>query len=125
MNAPTAPEAPAPRWTISGDQTTDILANRFWEKALDAIRPLELHDRCEQILHQIIQQGAERMAEQGRTGATDILQAEEHVTKLIGLLRAQAIRLGHPKWLGEDTLQAVTDGARLQARFELWPFWPW
>lgn len=110
---------------MGGDQTADILANRFWERALDAIRPLELHDRCEQILHQIIQQGAERMAEQGRTSDSDILQAEEHVTKLIGLLRAEAILLGHPGWLGEDTLQAVTDGVRRLARFELWPFWPW
>jgi hypothetical protein len=125
MNAPTAPEAPAPRWAISADQTADILANRFWEKALAAIRPLELHDGCEQMLRHITRKGAERMAAQGRTSDTDILQAEEHATKLIGLLRGQAILLGHPAWLGEDTLRAVTDGARLQARFELWPFWPW
>lgn len=124
-NSPPAPTAPRPRRDAGvGSTTADELGNQLWAKVLAATGPLEIHDNCEQQLGAIVQKGAERMFRQGRTTAQDIALAEENIERLVGLMKHQAELLGHPQWLGEDTLGEATKALQVM-RFELWPFWPW
>src|SRR5207248_704501 len=100
------------------------LADKLWYKALETAGPQAIHDDCKQQLHDIIQQGAERMFEENRTTATDLALAEDNIGRLVDLMKHHAELFNHPQWLGEDTLGA-TDNVLRVMRFELWPFWPW
>jgi hypothetical protein len=114
-----APEVPR-RTRISTTELTDQL----WETVLTSVGPLEIRAGCEQQLREIIAQGAKRMALERRTAPDDIGMAEQNLERLIGLMKHNAELLGHPQWLGEDTLLSADSALRLM-RFELWPFWPW
>jgi hypothetical protein len=71
--------------------------------------------------------GVQRMIRQNRVAPPDVTLARANLIKLIGLLKEEAMYLGHPLRLDNNTLKATKKRLRLRAAataFELWPFWP-
>ena len=68
------------------------------------------------------------MIRQDRASPPDVTLAHANLIKFIGLLKKEAMYLGHPLRLDSNTLIATKKRLRLRASttaFELWPFWPY
>lgn len=118
-----APEAPR-RNTSVRKLTAEELGNRLWEKVIVSTIGVDIDKDFDRRLHQILQQGADRMFAERRITPADIALAEKNILHLINTMRKQARLLNHPEWLGEDTLIASEQALKVM-RLELWPFWPW
>jgi hypothetical protein len=90
-------------------------------------------------LRHIIHQGVAQMHADQRLGPRDTTGAAAGLRYLVLALRQQAVLLGHPDWIGEDTLEAVKEEEKRKRAlveptapsahgappaFELYPFWP-
>jgi hypothetical protein len=113
--------APAPDTPYRTGITTQTIGDQLWKKVLLEAGPLEIRDSCQQQLHEIIEQGAERMTLENRLGPADIFTAEENLGRFVGLMKHSAELLGHPQVLGEDTLFAA-DQTLIVLAFRPWPF---
>jgi hypothetical protein len=113
--------APAPDAPYRTGITTRTIGDQLWKKVLLEAGSLEIRDSCEEQLHEIIEQGAERMTVENRVGPADIFTAEQNLGRFVGLMKHNAQLLGHPDWLGEDTLRAA-DEALIVLAFRPWPF---
>jgi hypothetical protein len=103
--------------------TKEELKQRFWQVVLAAAGPVPIKHGCEHHLGSMIDAGLESMFQEGRTGDQDILKADASLKGFIDLMKQQALLLGHPGWLGEDTFEgAGREADRLG--FEFFPFWP-
>jgi hypothetical protein len=101
------------------------LEDVLWFTVLDAAGPLPIHPGCEFDLKAMIAQGVQRMHAEGRTDAAAVHEARQSLRHYVTLMKAQAVMLNHPGFLGEDTKKAVDK--QLDAKpvpFSLWPIWP-
>ena len=76
----------------------------------------------------MISMGVQKMSSEQRLTEQDIALAHASIAKLIAVMKEQAVLLGHPEYLGEDTFGGARGAIAVQrgaaASFELWPFWP-
>jgi hypothetical protein len=95
--------------------------------ALDTMDTVEMDAAFANSLRGWIAIGVQRMIRQDRVSPPDVTLAHVNLIKFIGLLKKEAMYLGHPLRLRSDTLIAAKKRLRLRASataFELWPFWP-
>jgi hypothetical protein len=110
-----------------GYSTDKALSEDLWQIASDTIDTSEMDAAFSSSLRGWITIGVQRMIRQDRVAPPDVTLAHANLIKLIGLLKQEAMYLGHPLRLDNDTLRATKKRLRLRASataFELWPFWP-
>jgi hypothetical protein len=110
-----------------GYLTDKALSENLWQTALDTIETNEMDAAFSNSLRGWIAIGVQRMIRQNRVAPPDVTLAHANLIKFIGLLKKEAMYLGHPLRLENDTLTATKKRLRLRASvttFELWPFWP-
>lgn len=107
--------------------TDKALSEELWQTAMDTIDTSEMAAAFLNSLRGWIAIGVQRMIRQNRVAPPDVTLAHANLTKLIGLLKKEAMYLGHPSRLDSNTLTATKKKLRMRASvtaFELWPFWP-
>jgi hypothetical protein len=107
--------------------TDKRLSEDLWEIALETIDTSEMDAALASSLRGWIAIGVQRMIRQNRVAPPDVTLAHANLRKFIGLLKKEAIYLGHPLSLDTNTLRETKKRLRLRASatvFELWPFWP-
>jgi hypothetical protein len=112
---------------MNGYSTDKVLSEDLWQIALDAMDTIEMDAAFSNYLHGWIAIGVQRMIRQDRASPPDVTLAHANLIKFIGLLKKEAMYLGHPLRLDSNTLIATKKRLRLRASataFELWPFWP-
>jgi hypothetical protein len=110
-----------------GYSTDKVLSEDLWQIALDTMDTVEMDAAFANSLRGWITIGVQRMIRQDRVSPPDVTLAHANLIKFIGLLKKEAMYLGHPLRLRSDTLIAAKKRLRLRASataFELWPFWP-
>jgi len=99
------------------------LQERFWNVLLTEVGPLEIHPGCEGYLRQLVEFGAAQLHASSRLSEDDLEAADANLRRFIELMKEQAVALGHPGSLGEDTFEQA--GRSLDAaKLALFPFWP-
>ena len=110
-----------------GYSTDKALSEDLWQTALDTMDTIEMDAAFSNSLRGWIAIGVQRMIRQNRASPPDVTLAHGNLIKFIGLLKKEAIYLGHPLSLDTNTLRETKKRLRLRASatvFELWPFWP-
>jgi hypothetical protein len=110
-----------------GYSTDKVLSEELWQIALETMDTIEMDAAFSNSLRGWIAIGVQRMIRQDRVSPPDVTLAHANLVKFIGLLKKEAMYLGHPLRLDSNTLIATKKGLRLRASataFELWPFWP-
>jgi hypothetical protein len=110
--------APVP---TAADINVRAIAEHLWGNALSEIGPIEIHDDCRTRLRDMIAHGTTRMALEHRTAPDDLGTAQRNLARVVGLMKYNAGLLGHPQWVGEDTLMAA-DQTLVVLGFRPWPF---
>lgn len=101
------------------------LADELWLLAWETAVPADIQDGCAEELREFIGHAVRRVLAEDRTSPDDLTKFAASLRYLVLALRQQAVLLGHPDWIGKDTLAAVQNFARSGAvKFELRPFWP-
>ena len=109
-----------------GYSTDKALSEDLWQTALDTMDTIEMDAAFSNSLRGWIAIGVQRMIRQNRVSPPDVTLAHASLIKFIGLLKKEAMYLGHPLWLDNNTLIATKKRLRLRASasgFDLWPFW--
>jgi hypothetical protein len=112
---------------MTGYSTEKALSEDLWQTASDTIGTNEMDADFSSSLRGWITIGVQRMIRQNRVEPPDVTLAQANLIKLLGLLKTEAMYLGHPLRLDNNTLRATKKTLRLRASataFELWPFWP-
>ena len=110
-----------------GYSTDKALSEDLWQIASDTIDTSEMDPSFSRSLRAWTTIGVQRMSRQNRVEPQDVLLAHTNLIKLIRLPQQEALYLGHPLRLDNNTLRATKKRLRLRASttaFELWPFWP-
>jgi hypothetical protein len=110
-----------------GYLTDKALSEDLWQIASDTIDINEMDPAFSRSLHVWITIAVQRMIRQNRVEPQDVMLAHTNLIKLIKLLKREALYLGHPLRLDNNTLRETKKSLRLNASataFELWPFWP-
>lgn len=108
-----------------GYSTDKVLSEDLWQIALETMDTIEMDAAFSNSLRGWIAIGVQRMIRQDRVSPPDVTLAHANLVKFIGLLKKEAMYLGHPLRLDSNTLIATKKGLRLRASataFELWPF---
>lgn len=103
------------------------LENELWQDAFRTAGPLELSAGCAQRLRGWISMAVERMENEGRLGPHDVALAVANLRRFIGLMKTEAVFLGHADRLDRDVFQAVERQLARKGFLSLeslWPFWP-
>ena len=99
----------------------------LWKTALRSAGTVKIRSACERSLRAWIVIAVQRMERQHRFGPEDVSIAEDSVTKLVDLLKREAVLLGKVSHLDYATFQAARRRLREQGALipvTLWPFWP-
>jgi hypothetical protein len=99
----------------------------LWQTALEAIGPLDIGPAARHFLHAWIAMGVERMQMTGCLSPADLSIAQTNIKTFIGLMKTEAVVLGHADRLDIETLRAAHRQLERRGRimaFTLWPFWP-
>lgn len=110
-----------------GYSTDKALSEDLWQTALDTMDTIEMDTAFSNSSRGWIAIGVQRMIRQNRVSPPDVTLAHASLIKFIGLLKKEAMYLGHPLRMDSNTLIATKKRLRLRASttaFELWPFWP-
>jgi hypothetical protein len=103
------------------------LENELWQNALRVVGPLELSAGCAQRLRGWITMAIERMDNEGRLAPQDVTLAAANLRRFIGLMKTEAVFLGHADRLDRDVFEAVERQLARKGFLSLeslWPFWP-
>jgi hypothetical protein len=103
------------------------LENELWQNTLWTVGPLELSAGCAQHLRGWISMAIERMENEGRLAPQDVALAAANLRRFIGLMKTEAVFLGHADRLDRDVFQAVERQLERNGFLSLeslWPFWP-
>ena len=107
--------------------TDKALSEDLWQIASDTIDTTEMDAAFSSSLRAWITIGVRLMIRQNRVEPQDVMLANTNLIKLIRLLKREALYLGHPLRLDNNTLRETKKSLRLResvTAFELWPFWP-
>ena len=110
-----------------GYSTNKALSEDLWQTTLITIGTIEMDADFTNSLRRWIAIGVQRMIRQDRASPPDVTLARANIIKFSGLLKKEALSLGHPLRLDSNTLIATKKRLRLRASatgFDLWPFWP-
>ena len=118
------PSAPSGYESWARQLDPSSLAEELWLLAWETAAPADIHGGCANDLRDFIGSAASRVLADGRTSPAELAQVAASLRYLVLALRQQAVLLGHPDWIGEDTLSALQQRAKALATFELYPFWP-
>jgi hypothetical protein len=113
--------------SMLSDRNSVTLRQTLWQSALEAATPLEFQPGCAHFLRAWIAMGVERMEITGRLAPQDLAIARANIRTFIHLMKNEAVVLGRPDRLDNDTLRAAhrrLERKGLLTTFTLWPFWP-
>jgi hypothetical protein len=105
--------------------TDKALSEDLWQTALNTMDTIEMDADFSNSLRGWIAIGVQRMIRENRASAPDVTLAHANLIKFIGLIKKEAMYLGHPLRLDNNTLIATKKRLRLRASaigFDLWPF---
>jgi len=106
--------------------TDKALSEDLWQTTLNTMGTIEMDADFTNSLRGWIAIGVQRMIRQNCASPPDVTLARANIIKFSGLLKKEAMYLGHPLWLDNNTLIATKKRLRLRASasgFDLWPFW--
>jgi hypothetical protein len=110
-----------------GYSTDKTLSEDLWQIASDTLDTTEMDAGFSSSLRAWLNIGVQQMIRQNCVAPPDVTLAHANLIKLIGMLKKEAMYLGHPLRLDNNTLRETKKRLRLRASataFELWPFWP-
>jgi hypothetical protein len=110
-----------------GYSTDKALSEDLWQIAADTLDTSETDAAFSNSLRAWINIGVQRMIRQNSVAPPDVTLAHANLRKLIGMLKKEAMYLGHPLRLDSKTFRVTKKRLRLRAwvsAFEPWPFWP-
>ena len=110
-----------------GYSTDKALSEDLWQTTLNTMGTIEMDADFTNSLRGWIAMGVQRMVRQDRASPPDVTLARANMIKFSGLLKKEAVSLGHPLRLDSNTLMATKKRLRVRASatgLDLWPFWP-
>ena len=99
-----------------GYSTDKALSEDLWQTTLDTMDTVEMDAAFSNSLRGWIAIGVQRMIRQNRVSPPDVTLAHASLIKFIGLLKKEAMFLGHPLRVDSNTLIATKK--RLRLRFK-------
>jgi hypothetical protein len=97
-----------------GYSTDKALSEELWQTAKDTIDTREVEAAFSNSLRGWIAIGVQQMIRQNRVAPPDVTLAHANLIKFIGLLKKEAMYLGHPLRLDSNTLTATKKRLRLR-----------
>jgi hypothetical protein len=111
---------------MSVTMSAAVLNERFWQAVLESLGALKIDASCQLFLKAWINNGVERMENEGRLTSQDVATATDNLKTFVELMKAEALAHGADR-LDNKCFHAAQH--KLEQRsfitvFSLWPFWP-
>jgi len=103
-----------------------MLNERFWQTVLESLGPLKIDASCQLFLKAWINNGVERMENEGRLASQDVATANDNLKTFVESMKAEAHAHGTDH-LDNKCFHAAQDklkGRSFITVYSLWPFWP-